>query len=866
MKLINKKESLLKFANLGVGIIIYILSFQICASAKLLADFLQSNLLPKPYSNYSGVFSNITRGFEPNRGQIENSEGEAVNNVLFSTKEKGFSLYLRKDGISYVLYRTKGKTGSTLHNRRADKLTVDDSRVEYARIDLELLNANIQNNNIVYEDPLPGYTNYYLSSCPDGILNVQSYRKITVKSVYPGIDWIFRYDESGELHHEFVISSGSDVNQIRFKVRWAEVELGGDGREIVFSTPVGEIKDGKIVSYEGSNNVDVKYKINGEEISYEVKNWTGKEKLIIDPPLALLWATYYGGSSDECGTSIHLDMYNNILVTGYTYSTDFPTQNPGGGIYFQGIRAGGYDIFILKFNSSGERLWATYYGGTWIDEGTSISTDGAGNIFVTGWTSSPDFPVYNPGGGAYFKGLGGGNYTDAFMLKFTNTGVRLWATYYGGNGNELPYALAPDFGGNIFVVGYTNSTNMDVRNPGGGAYFQANNAGETDIFILKFTNGGILQWATYYGGNNYEAEIGGYLAIDGNGNLFITANTHSTNFPTYNPGGGAYFQGSQLGGYDVVILKFNNTGIRLWATYYGGSGDDYGGMAIAADPSGNIYVTGETISSDFPVYNPGGGTYFQGTNNAAGAAYILKFSNSGVRLWATFFSGTGWDTGFSICSDNEGNIFLTGRTSSDDFPLFNPGGGAYFQAVRGGGTSDLFLASFSSNNSLYWSTYYGGNNEDYGLSIKTATNGNLFVSGYSKSNNFPTLAQGVAYYQGTFSGGNIYGDAYILKFQSLTVNIQQTSNAFPESFKLYQNYPNPFNPITNIEFDVPKNTYVVIEVFDINGRKISTLVDEFLNGRTYRVKFDGQGLPSGIYFYTMTANNFMQTKKMLLLK
>ncbi len=704
------------------------------------------------------------RGFEPNLGQLGDFDGNKVRDVIFFTRDKDLGVFITDKGASYVIYRVEGDVSGekgVKGERAVDNQS--DVKLRYARVDVELEGGSISGREVEYEDEIPGYTNYYLAHCPEGVLNVKSYRRVRIKGVYPGIDWVWKY-EGGRLHHEFEVEPGANVGSIKLRVKWGDVEVRDGGKRVVLRTPIGDIEDGEVVGYEvrSGSKVKVSYVINGDgSISFRVEGYRGRDKLVIDPPLGLLWATYYGGGDDDYGYSIVTDPSGNVFVTGWTESTDFPTYYLGDA-YYQGTGGGSYtDAFILKFSNSGVRLWATYYGGSSYDYGYSIVTDSSGNVFVTGSTSSTGFPTYNPGGGAYYQGTSGGG-RDAFILKFSNSGVRLWATYYGGSGSEVGYSIATDPSGNVFVTGYTSSTGFPTYNPGGGAYYQGTRADSVDAFILKFSNSGVRLWATYYGGSDWDR---GYsIVTDPSGNVFVTGYTYSTNFPTYNPGDGAYYDATGGGSsYDVFILKFSNSGVRLWATYYGGSATDYG-SSIVTDPSGNVFVTGSTSSTDFPTYNPGGGAYYEGTYGGYSDVFILKFSNSGVRLWATYYGGTGVDTAYSIVTDPSGNVFITGYTRSTNFPTYNPGGDAYYQRTNAG-YSDAFILMFSNSGVRLWATYYGGSSSsDYGYSIVTDPSGNVFVTGSTSSTDFPTYNPGVgAYYQRTRAG---YSDAFVLKFET----------------------------------------------------------------------------------------------------
>ena len=294
------------------------------------------------------------RGFEPNLGQLGDFEGNKVRDVIFFTRDKDLGIFITDKGASYVIYSLEGDTRGEkgFKGERAFD-TQSDVKLRYARVDIELEGGIISGREVEYEDEIPGYTNYYLAHCPEGVLNVRSYRKVRIKNVYPGIDWVWKY-EGGRLHHEFEVLPWANVASIKLRVKWADVEVADGGKRLVLRTPIGDIEDGEVVGYEGGrgDRVKVLYVLNGDgSISFNVEGYKGRDKLVIDPPLGRLWATYYGGSYGDRGYSIVTDPSGNVFVTGSTYSTNFPTYNPGGGAYYQGTYSR-EDVFILEFESS----------------------------------------------------------------------------------------------------------------------------------------------------------------------------------------------------------------------------------------------------------------------------------------------------------------------------------------------------------------------------------------------------------------------------------------------------------------------------------------------------------------------------------
>src|SRR3990172_7957558 len=384
----------------------------------------------------------------------------------------------------------------------------------------------------------------------------------------------------------------------------------------------------------------------------------------------LLASTYGGGSGDDSGGSLVLDTSGNVYVTGHTWSTDFPTTS---GAYDTSFNSGGYypyDVFVIKLDGELTSLLAsTYVGGSSGDHGRSLAIDPSGNVYVPWLTCSLDFPTTS---GAYDTSRN--NYGDVFVSKLDGGLTRLLAsTYLGGSSIQRGNSLALDTSGNVYVTGFTYSRDFPTTS---GAYDTSYNGGGgfyvygADAFVSKLNSGlTSLLASAFLGGYSYEE---GYsLALDTIGNVYVTGETRSANFPTTS---GAY-DTSQNGGfydYNVFVSKLDGGLTSLLAsTYLGGSSHDRGD-SLALDTIGNIYVTGETRSTDFPTTS---GSYDTSFNGGDYDVFVSKMDGGLTRLQTSMFLGGSYsDQGYSLALDTSGNVYVTGRTGSTDFPTTS---GAY---------------------------------------------------------------------------------------------------------------------------------------------------------------------------------------------
>lgn len=457
---------------------------------------------------------------------------------------------------------------------------------------------------------------------------------------------------------------------------------------------------------------------------------------------ALVWSSFLGGSSSDYITGLAVDAAGNVYLGGYTYSSDFPVVAA-----YDPSFNGGSDCFITKVNAAGTTIaWSTFFGGAGYEYVESLAIDGSGNVYITGETSlaspGPQYPVT---GSAYQISLSG-SYSNGFVTKFSSAGGLVWSSYFGGNSSTYCTGIALD-GTSPVITGYTYSTNLAFTTA--GAYDRIQN-GSADVFVAKFNpGGGSLVYSTWVGGSDYETAQG--LAVDGSGNAYVTGYTYSTNFPTV---GG--FKPTISGSIDAFVFRLNTTGTTLAGSSYLGGANGIGndeGRDVAVDATGNIYVVGWTLSSNFPVVNALDPTYNFNGSFSTSDVFVTKYNPAGTAmLWSTYLGGTDDEEAQAIALDASGNAYVTGYTYSTNFPVQNA-----YQAGSNGG-AEVFVTKINTSGTLAYSTYLGGLDYEYAYGIAVDSAGSAYVTGYTYSTNFPIVSA----YQPVKNGISTY-DMFVSK-------------------------------------------------------------------------------------------------------
>ncbi|MBK9282754.1 MAG: SBBP repeat-containing protein [Sphingobacteriaceae bacterium] len=677
--------------------------------------------------------------FTENKGQIHDLNFNNRPDILFSAEAGPIGFHLRNTGISYQLYRVDDWEEVKDLKTQETKLEIKQQTIY--RVDLNWLEAN-SNMVISTDDRYQGYSNYYLENCATGVLNVKSYKGFTIHNLYDGVD-LHYYEKNGQLKHDYIVAPFSNYSQIRLKVDGANAKLTNGGG-LILSTPLGNVEECKPVVYQDGKELKCRWVIRNNVLSFEIKNYDRSKKLIIDP-VTRLWGTYYGGSGNDYAYACAKDTLGNIYMSGQT------TSNAGAviataGSHQQTFGGGSGDAYLAKFDGGGNRIWATYYGGSGNDAAYSCFVDRTGSVYLAGFT--------DVSGGTSIATIGShqqsnGGAIDAFLAKFNSAGTRIWGTYYGGTGNEYAWSCHVDTTGSVFLSGYTNSNSGTVIATV-GSHQATYGGGANDAFLAKFNTNGQRIWGTYYGGASED--ISYCCLTDISGNVFMTGvagsgtgiATPGSHQPTY---GGWIF--------DAFLVKFDGNGQRQWGTYYGGNQSDYGN-GIAIDGAGNIFLVGYTSSSGTMIATVGSHqqTYGGGIHDA----YIAKFNSLGQRLWSTYYGGINTDYSTACAIDASGNIFLTSLSFSNIGDIIATS--CSYQQSYGGGAWDGYIVKFSGAGQRQWGTYYGGSSDDR-MQFCTADTSGVYVVGHSQSTG--TILATPSSYQPSFGGG--VWDAFLVKFK-----------------------------------------------------------------------------------------------------
>ncbi len=654
---------------------------------------------------------------------VENG-GQTDSNVAFYVLGGNTQVYFTSNGVTFVLmepgvtgaeltpsgtfpgYSAAARSGffvrAGLSTNNSPDTSLSSSLPKRWAVKLDFVGANPVRP--IGAGETVATVSYFTGKSDQWHSGLSTYTQIVYRDLWTGIDLVY-YGQAGKLNYDFLVHPGADPNQIQLRYRGTEgVSLNPAGQMMV-STPVGGFIDEAPVAWQATN---------GERTPVE--------------------ATYelISGSLAENDQTLSTSREHGRTAEGMTF----------------GFAVGRYDRTQSLVIDPAVLVYCGYIGGLSRDEGTKIAVDGAGNAYITGGTLSAEdsFPVTVGPDSTYNGGW------DAFVAKVSPSGNALvYAGYIGGSLEDYGFGIAVDGDSNAYITGKTWSSQDSFPVTGGPDLIYN---GDSDAFVAKVSaSGETLVYAGYIGG--VLGDEGYNIAVDGNGNAFISGVTASTEttFPVKG-GPDLTFNGTT----DAFVAKVSASGESLdYAGYIGGSGWEWG-YSIALDSADNAYIAGTTSSSEasFPVLIGPDLTF----NGIAGSydAFVAVVSASGETLiYAGYIGGSGEDKGWGIAVDKAGNAYITGETAStqDSFPvMLGP------DLTFNGGEKDAFVAKVSVGGAgLVYAGYIGGVGGDFGYDIAVDDIGNVFVVGftYSDQTTFPVTLGPLS----TYNGGA--RDAFVVK-------------------------------------------------------------------------------------------------------
>ena len=717
---------------------------------------------------------------------FELNKGQTAEQVDFVSRGPGYTVFLTPGEAVLSLQANKHEHQPAPREQSARRAANPD----HLRMSLVAANRQARVEGL---EQLEGTANYFMGRDPKGWHSaIPTFAKVKYQDVYPGVDLVY-YGNQRQLEYDFIVHPNADPRQIKLRFEGArKLEIDSTGA-LIIEIGHAKIRWKKPFAYQETENgrqeVTANFQLrNRKEVSFRLGTYDRSRTLVIDP--VLVYATYLGGLKADFAVAITVDTNGNVYVIGDTSSLNFPTKSA-----YRTTSAGSNDVFVTKLSANGSsQVYSTYLGGSGDEFGGGITLDAGGNVYLTGHTDSPNFPVRNA---AYNANAG---FFDIYLTKLGPFGSNLvYSTYLGGNGDDFGRAVAVDSGANVYVTGRTFSkgTGSGPFPTTQGAYQGANGGGNAisaDAFVTKFNVAGTVTYSTFLGGQSDEE--GQSIVVDSAGNAYVAGEVTSqfipfevpdSDFPTvnafqsqFNRGGTNVFGGTS----DGFITKFNAAGSGLiFSTFFGGYEDDTI-TGIALDPASRICISGITGSTNLPTLNAAqpvnGGVSFPGPD-----AFVSVLQSNAASLYYSTYLGGSIDEfsflldRFGIAVDKFGNLYISGQTASFDFPLTQ--GADQTNSIA---SLDCFVAKINPAvsgpagliySSLITGSTIGADNESAGIAVDL--NGNFYVAGVTTATNFPATNFPGAPFRGTNSGNY---DSFIAKFSSprdLSVTMFASSNS-----------------------------------------------------------------------------------------
>jgi hypothetical protein len=686
---------------------------------------------------------------------FEANQGQTDSQVKYMARGNGYTLFLTANDAVFSLQSRSSESATSRIRRgavpQAKNSTEQDTQKDLtAVVRMQLVGGNSL-AKVSASGQLPGKSNYFLGNDPSKWhADVPHFARVSYEDVYPGVNLAY-HGAQRQTEFDFVVAPGANPAPIGLHFTGAQGIKTDDSGNLVISSAAGDVELHKPVAYQEQNGAR---QLVDARFILKANNQVSFELGNYDRSRELVIdpSVSYAYSTYLGGSGNDEGQAISFDGTGAAYVTG-ETTSANFPVTGASTLAGTQNVFVTKIAADGSSLvYSTYVGGNKSDSGNSIAVDASGNAFVAGGTSSTTFPVM-PNPGALQTTLKGT--TNAFVFELGSSGTLTYSTYLGGTGADvaLGIALASGSSGDVYVVGGTSSTDFPILGAIQGTLGTGN---IRDGFVTKLNSSGTaLVFSTYLGGSSVGGDVAGAVAVDSSDNAYVTGQTYSLTFPTKNAFQSAC--GSCTGGNsNAFVTVINPLGSAyVYSTFLGGNATD-AGDGIAVDSTG-AYVVGITTSSTFPTLGGLQNSYGGGTD-----AFVTKLKPDGsALLYSTYLGGSGFDAGASIAVDAGNNAYITGQTNSTNFPT----GGATQSAIGGG--YDAFVSEINSTGTqLVFSTYLGGSaNEDvggnYGAIAVDSTGANIYVTGNTASTNFPTSGA----LQTTNKGGT---DVFVVQYTQPT--------------------------------------------------------------------------------------------------